>query len=698
MSSKNYVASYKGKSKESPIFTFRTSGQHEHMDPESWKLALMHPTQVQQNVIVCTVKSSVSIHITDIIPLLGDEDSVVIKQLDSHTICSSEDRILIDVEGQGNFELNTKRIPVNLKLILRARVRVRLHFKQKDKLFSIASCQPLVPDLLEGIFFYDEQRHKMGGKRSVLGSFTSKCGTYKNLPCKMMLATLTESRVFSRLTEGFRLEVKIKFELDEDGEFYIVTGLVLPIYPETFEAEILSASLIEKDKSEDNLLVCDFSYFSGLISRVNITNKKLNVVAIEGPISFKVNLLFNATSNFRFTFLGLAVPSPFNAQVIPKELNPYPSEFEFVCFGLVIKVSVTRDSWEKYEASRKQVSFSGVSVPNFQLNKVCTLPVTHWQAKKELAEHNAWSPKVALFLNRLSLPDVIEDTVSYLTTEYRNGHLYYLFRRGEVDLHYPILAAEFFLYGIGGFKKGASIDLRIEKYSRYDSEKQEEYKAKHPRGSKRNEWSVQEVMSSLPQLTSSASDSYQEAYCVMEWSADAELMRLSNEYWSAFSTQRKNFAYCALTGHGDLYPLVAIPPLLLRKNDYFRLDTYQNIQVQVGSESVTLKDGMPEWRWAKRLVMNPQPHSDDSKQPEIKRLTCIEQKEVEPTNKDGRKRKKYLQLTLHDSGGKEYIYCSFKLGTYPLEDSELDKYEHLALCVGGDRVVEIIEMVRKNEA
>ncbi len=51
----------------------------------------------------------------------------------------------------------------------------------------------------------------------------------------------------------------------------------------------------------------------------------------------------------------------------------------------------------------------------------------------------------------------------------------------------------------------------------------------------------------------------------------------------------KTFAYCALTGHGDLYPLVAIPPLLLRKNDYFRLDTDQNIQVQVGVDAITFK-------------------------------------------------------------------------------------------------------------
>jgi hypothetical protein len=696
MSNQNHIASYKGQLKESRVLKFELYGQAKLMEPEVGERPLMLPTQFNQTVFICIVTTNVDTHITDTICRLDDDNSAVVKRITSTPDRPLLDGIFVDIEGQGIFELNRNRLHANLERLLQANTKVRLRFKKSDRNFSILSFEPLIPDTLKGIFFYDEQRHKSGGKKVVLGAFTSACGKYENLPCKMMLATLTESSVFSHLTEGFRLEVTVKLEFDEIGESLIVTELALSTYPDMFEAEITSATLIEKDKPTENQLVCEFSYFQGLVSRVYITNKKLDVVAVEEVVSFKANLSFNPTDKFKFTFLWLAMTSPFDASVIPKELEPYPCEFEFSCFGLVIKVSVKRDSWEKFEKSKEQVSFSGVSVPAFELDKACTLPVTYWQANKDATEHSAWSPIVMFYLNRLSLPEVIKGTLSYVTSEYRSGHLYYLFRRGDVDMHYPILAAEFFLYGIGGFNKGASIDLRIEKYSRYNSETKKGYKAKHPRGSKRNEWSVQEVMSTLPILSPNASNSLQEAYIVMEWCADIELMRLSNEYWVSFSTQRQNFAYCALTGHGDLYPLVAIPPILLRKSDYFRLESNQQIKLQVGSESVTSKDGLPQWCWAKS-VASKQP-SEESKPPEVKQLTCIERKEVEPSNNDGSKGKKYLQLTFHDSGGTEYIYSSFKLGTYPLEDSDLDKYEHLALCIGKDRVVEIIEMVRKNEA
>jgi hypothetical protein len=515
----------------------------------------------------------------------------------------------------------------------------------------------------------------------------------------MMLATLTESSVFSHLTEGFCLDAKVKWELDEDGESLIVKELTLPTYPDVFEAEIISATLIEKDKTTDNLLVCEFFYFKNLVSRVNITNKKLDVMSVEESVSFKANLSFNSTDKFKFTFLELAMPTPFNAKVTPKELEPYPSEFEFLCFGLVIKVRVKEDSWEQFEKSKEQILYSGVSVPSFELDKEFTLPVTYWQAKKDPGEHNAWSPKVTFYLNRLSLPEVIEDTLSYVTSEYRNGHLYYLFRLGEVDMHYPVLAAEFFLYGIGGFSKDTSIDLRLEKYSRFNKKTKKEYKGEHPRGSKCNEWSVQVINSPLPIFMSNASDIYQKAYCLMEWGADVELMQISNEYWSSFSTQRRNFAYCALTEHGGIYPLVALPPVLMRENNCFRLGAGQEIKVNVGSvavqKPVQMKDDLPQWRWAKALkVKSP---SEGSKIPTVKLLTCIAQQEIEPISREGQNRNKYLQLKFHDNEGTEYIYNSFKLDTYPLEDSDLERYEHIALCTGKDRVVEIIEMVKKNE-
>ncbi len=43
----------------------------------------------------------------------------------------------------------------------------------------------------------------------------------------------------------------------------------------------------------------------------------------------------------------------------------------------------------------------------------------------------------------------------------------------------------------------------------------------------------------------------------------------------------------------------------------------------------------------------------------------------------------------------KYIYCSFKLGTYPLEDSGWINMNTSHYVLAGDRVVEIIEMVER---
>ncbi|WP_299265159.1 hypothetical protein [uncultured Psychrosphaera sp.] len=665
------------------------------MDPQFSELALMRPTKLHQKVLVQTVTVSCNKYITDILCRLGDDQSIVVKKIALTSETLLPNAILVNIEDQGVFELAVSALSPNLKELLDANVKVRLLFKLDDRKFIVSSFKPQIPNTLDGTFFYDEKRHKMGGKDVTLGSFTSSCGVYKNLPCEMMRATLTKSRVFSELTEGFSLNAKVDCNASEGEESLVVKELTLPTYPNTFEADITNAELREKEKTTDNILVCDFSYFEGLTSRVNIANKKLDVVAVKGIVSFKATLSFKAVGTFKFTFLELAMPSPFNAKVFPKELVPYPSEFEFVCFGLIIKVNVKEDSWEAFKKSKEQISYSGVSLPDFELGKGLTLPVTFWQPKKAPEEHSAWSPKVTFFLNKFSLPETIEGTISYVTSENRDGHLYYLFRFGEEDMHYPILAAEFFLFGIGGFSENASIDVRIEKYRRYNSEKKKSYKAKHLRGSHRNEWSVQEIMSPLPTLSPSESNSYQEAYCVMEWDADVELIKLSNEYWKDFSTQRRNFVYCALTGHGDLYPLVAVPPILLRENDCYKFESGQEIKMKVGNESVSLKKDILQWRWAKSIEVASS--SKEPSQSKIKRLTCIKQEEIEPKNSKGENGNKYLRLTFIDSDGAEYIYNSFKLGSYPLEESDFGKYDHLTLCVGKNRIVEIVEMVKKNE-
>lgn len=700
MNSKNYVASYKGELEGGPLFTCGPNGNDHALASAPVEQVLMYPTKREQFVIARTVKTSVGLHITDMICPIGEEDSVEIHPVEWPLPNSIPNAIFVKVHNRGVYELSSERIEPDLRQMLLANISVVLVFRQSDRKFFISSFNPLIPNMLEGTFFYNEQRYKMGGKRAVFGSFTSTCGEYKNLPCKMLLATLTESGVFSQLTEGFSFDAKVKFELDEDDGVLIVTELSLPSYPDFFAAEIINASLIEKEKSDNNLLVCDFSYFQGLVSRVNITNKKLDVVAVTDSVSFSANLSFNAGDKFKFMFMGLAMPSSIEAKMTPINLNPYPCEFEFSCFGLVFRVLVKSDSWEAFNKSVEQVSYSGVSVPIFELNKENTLPVRHWQAEKISAEHTAWFPKVAFYLNELSIPETIESTFSYVKSEYRNGHLYYLLRRGEVDMHYPVLAAEFFLYGIAGFSKDASIDLRLEKYRRYDAKTKKKYRAKHPRGSKRNEWSVQDVISPLPSLDSKHIGTFIKAYSVIEWGRDVELMRLSNEYWETFSTQRRNYAYCALQGLGDIHPLVPISPLLLQKSGYHHLkpgrDPEDAIEVSVGSANVLSTDDKPQWRWVKEL--RPKNRGGSGSELQVKRLTCIEQEVVIPKKDDGSDGKKYLKLTLVDNKGQQYIYNKFKLGTYPLEDSDMDKYEHLALCTAKGEIVELREMVLKNEA
>ncbi|MEI8639913.1 hypothetical protein [Vibrio coralliilyticus] len=630
MSHSNFVASYKGRLHQSPLFAFEPSEKPQNVAPHVLDSALMLPTTPEQLFIARTVQTSVGSHITDMICPWDSDHCVEIKPVPSAESTSLPDAMFVEVDKHGRYELNLERMESDLRQFLRANIPVVLRFRQSDKAFSISSFEPQIPKTLEGVFFYDELHHHMGGKRIVHGAFTSHCGTHAHLPCKMMLATLTESGVFSQLTTGFRLDAKVKFECDEDGGGLMVTELDLPTYPGEFDAEIISATLVEKEKADANLLVCEFCYFEGLVSRVNITNRKWDVIAVSDSVSFKATLAFHPSENFKFTFLRLAMSTLVEAKVLPKTLKPYPSEFEFMCFGLVIRVSVTQEHWETFTRSKRQISYSGVSVPHFELNEPLTLPVTYGQRKT--TKHTAWSPPVKFYLHRLSVPEVIKGTFSYVKSEYIQGHLYYMFRRGDVDIHYPVLAAEFFLYGIAGFDKNASIELRLEKYSRYNKSTQRAYYAKHSRGSRRNEWSVQEVISPLPLLPSQMKTGYLKAYSVMEWGRDEELDSLSHEYWEAFSSQRRNHAFCALMGVGPVYPLVSIPPILLHKNGFQRLKPGPKekhmIEVLVGSESVDAKGSFPEWRWVK--AVRPVLQAESARTPQVTSLTCIEQKVIVP--------------------------------------------------------------------
>ncbi|MEI8639912.1 hypothetical protein [Vibrio coralliilyticus] len=57
-----------------------------------------------------------------------------------------------------------------------------------------------------------------------------------------------------------------------------------------------------------------------------------------------------------------------------------------------------------------------------------------------------------------------------------------------------------------------------------------------------------------------------------------------------------------------------------------------------------------------------------------------------------------MQLTFLDGQGKEHTFKKFKLDTYPLKDAELGDYDHRVRCTATGKLVEIIEMVKKNEA